>query len=43
MKTNWLVLLIVTLKQNTRTIWGEMQGLNIAAVEIYTENSAVRA
>jgi hypothetical protein len=33
---------IVTLKKYTRTIWGEMQGLNIAAVEIYTKNCAVR-
>jgi hypothetical protein len=27
--------LIVT-KKNIRTIWGEMQGLNIVTVEIYT-------
>jgi hypothetical protein len=42
MKTNWLMSLTVTLKKNTRIIWGEMQGLSIAAVEIHTNHCAVR-
>jgi len=41
MKTNWLMSLTVTLKKNTRTIWGEMQELSIAAVDTYTNHCAV--